>query len=141
MRFLTTFAVTALALGASTQAGLLAQASAPAALGTVRLAHAVKANGQALPAGTYQVRLTSEAPAAVVGQPVTAAQWVEFVKGGTVAGREVATVVPADDMKTIAKMPRKGGAVRVETLKGGDYVRVWIMHGGKHFLIHLPATP
>ena len=50
---------------------LLATVSAqtPAtALGTVRLPRAVMANGQALPAGTYTMRLTSDAVTAVVGQ-------------------------------------------------------------------------
>jgi len=124
----------ALSTGASAQG-----ATSTSTLGTVRLSHAVTANGQPLPAGTYQVRLTTDAPAPVVGQTPAAARWVEFLRGNTVAGREVATVVSADDMRTISKMPRRGGAVRVETLKGGDYLRVWILHGGQHVLIHLPS--
>ena len=34
--------------------------------------------------------------------------------------------------------PAKGGT-RVDTLKGGDYVRVWINRGANHYLIHLPV--
>jgi hypothetical protein len=112
-----------------------------ASIGTARLPMAVMADGKPLPAGTYQVRLTTEAPAAVVGQTPAAARWVEFLKDGAVVGREVATVVPADDMGTIAKMPRGSGTVRVQTLKGGDYVRVWVIHSGTHVLIHLAVTP
>jgi hypothetical protein len=41
-------------------------------------------------------------------------------------------------MRTMAKMPRTGGAVRVQTLKGGDYLRVWITRAGTNYLIHLP---
>jgi hypothetical protein len=49
-------------------------------------------------------------------------------------------VVSASDMRTMAKMPRKGGAVRVEPLRGGDYLRVWLIHGGSNYLIHLPIS-
>ena len=115
-------------------------ATSTANLGTVRLTKAVTANGQTLAAGTYQVRLTTEAPSKVVGQTVAETRWVEFMKGSTVAGREVATVLTPEEMAKVANMARRGGAVRIETLKGGDYLRVWITHGGQHVLIHLPVT-
>lgn len=118
---------------------LQAQTATTAPLGTIRLSKAVTADGKSLPAGTYQVRLTTTGLSPVVGQTPEQSRWVEFVRGGSVAGREVATVVSADDMRTMNKMPRKGGAVRVETLKGGDYLRVWLIHSGSHYLIHLPT--
>lgn len=136
MRLLITIATAALVIGGSS---LRAQPASTVVLGTVRLPQAVSADGKSLPATTYQVRLTTTGVSPVVGQTPAQSRWVEFVKGGSVVGREVATVVPADDMRTIAKMPRKGGAVRVETLKGGDYLRLWIIHGGSHYLIHLPT--
>lgn len=111
-----------------------------ARLGTVRLPQAVTANGQTLAAGTYQVRLTTETPPPVVGQTVTETRWVEFMRGSTVAGRELATVLTAQEMATVADMPRRGAAVRVEMLKGGDYLRVWVTHSGQHVLIHLPVS-
>lgn len=109
-------------------------------LGTVRLGKAVRANGQTLAAGTYQVRLTTEAPPKVVGQTVAETRWVEFMKGSTVAGREVATVLTPEEMAKVADRPRGRGAVRIETLKGGDYLRVWVTHSGQHVLIHLPVS-
>lgn len=112
--------------------------AAPTSIGTARLLQAVMADGKMLPAGTYNVRLTTDTPSAVVGQSPDATRWVEFVKAGKVVGREIATVIPADDMRTMAKMPKTGGAVRVQTLKGGDYLRVWITHAGTNYLIHLP---
>lgn len=136
MRLLITIATAALVIGGSS---LMAQPASSAVLGTVRLSQAVSADGKSLSAGTYQVRLTTTGLSPVVGQTPAQSRWVEFVKGGTVAGREVATVVSADDMRTMAKMPKKGGAVRVETLKGGDYLRLWIIHSGSHYLIHLPT--
>lgn len=135
---LTVTAALTLALGASV--GAQVTTTSTASLGTVRIAQSVTANGQPLPSGSYQVRLTTEAPPKVVGQTVAETRWVEFMKGTTVAGREVATLISADDMRTMAKMPRRGGAVRIDTLKGGDYLRVWITHSGENVLIHLPIT-
>lgn len=111
------------------------------ALGTVSLRKAVKADGKTLPAGTYQVRLTSQqATPDAKGQTEAAERWVEFVRGGKVVGREVVTIVPQSEIALVQKdtPPGRNGA-KVETLKGGDYVRVWINRGGNHYLIHLPA--
>lgn len=109
-------------------------------LGSVTLNKKVMADGQPLPAGTYQVRLTSEKPTPGVGQSPDAEQYVEFVRGGKVVAREVATVVSNTDIGTIVKnrKPAMNG-VRVETLKGNDYVRVWINRGGNNYLINLPT--
>jgi hypothetical protein len=111
------------------------------ALGSVTLAHKVTADGQPLAAGTYQVRLSTDEPKPAVGQTPESERYVEFLKGGKVVGREVATVVSDADVKTIAKgpQPAKGGS-RVDMLKGNDYVRVWINRGGNNYIIHLPPA-
>src|SRR5262245_23782274 len=55
----------------------------PMALGTVRIPKAVKANGQPLAPGTYQVRLTAdEAKPDAAGTSGKLERWVEFLKGG-----------------------------------------------------------
>ena len=111
------------------------------ALGSVTLGRAVKADGKPLPAGTYQVRLTSQQAAPdAIGQTEAAERWIEFVRGGKVIGREVVTIVPQAEIGLVQKdaPPARNGA-KVELLKGGDYVRVWINRGGNHYLIHLPA--
>jgi hypothetical protein len=111
------------------------------ALGSVSFRRAVKADGKPLPAGTYQVRLTSQlATPDAKGQTDAAERWVEFVRGGKVVGREVVTIVPQAEIALVQKdtPPARNGA-KVETLKGGDYIRVWINRAGNHFLIHLPA--
>src|SRR5688572_22067211 len=70
------------------------------ALGSVRIPRTVMADGKALKAGTYQVRLTSQAAMPVVaGQQME--RWVEFVQGGKVAGREVVSIVPASEVKDL----------------------------------------
>lgn len=113
----------------------------PTSLGSVTLNHKVKADGQPLAAGTYTVRLTDEAPPKPgVGQTAEAERYVEFVKGGKVVAKEVATVISDADVKTVVKGPAPArGGVRVDLLKGNDYVRVWINRGGNNYLINLPA--
>ena len=110
-------------------------------IGSIRLTQAVMADGKALSAGTYQVRLTTDQPTPAAGESPGGERWVEFVKNGTVAGREVATVVSADDINTIAKGPRpKANASRVDVLRGGEYVRVWINRGGNNYLVNMPPA-
>src|SRR5512145_2709480 len=113
------------------------------ALGSVNLTRGVMADGKPLKAGTYQVRLTSQAASpAVPGQ--TMERWVEFLQGGKVAGREVVSIVPASEMKDL--QPGPSGATqaragsRVEMLKGDEYLRVWINRGGVNYLIHMPPS-
>jgi len=109
-------------------------------LGTVHIAKKVMADGKPLTPGTYQVRLTNDAPKPGVGQAPDAEKYVEFVKGGKVVAREVATVISADEISKIAKGAKpKAGQVRAELLKGGDYYRVWINKGGSNYLINLPT--
>ncbi len=108
------------------------------ALGSVRLTRAVKANGEALPAGTYQVRLTEEKAPAATGATQAYERWVEFVRGGEVRGREVVSIVPQSEISTVTKggAPASGRS-KVEMLRGDDYLRVWINRGGTHYLVHL----
>jgi hypothetical protein len=116
-------------------------ATGETALGTINLRKAVKADGKPLPAGTYQVRLTADqAETEAKGQTKASERWVEFVRGGKVVGREVVTIVPQSEINLVQKdTPPARNSAKVETLRGGDYVRVWINRGGNHYLIHLPA--
>jgi hypothetical protein len=131
-------------LGAGLLAGVLsagaaAQPSPSAVLGTIQLGRSLMANGQRLPAGSYQVRLSSDAVTSAAGQQDEA--WVEFVRGGKVAGRELASVVSDADIKSVAKGARPpAGQARVEMLKEGQYWRVWLHKGANNYLIHLPPA-
>jgi hypothetical protein len=109
------------------------------ALGAVRLPQGLMADGKSLPAGTYQVKLTpQEANPPAVGQTPTYERWVEFLQGGQAKGREVVSIVNNVDIGKVAEgKPPAPNSYKVETLKGGDYVRVWINRGGNHYLIHL----
>lgn len=111
-------------------------------LGSVRLPKGVTADGKPLPAGTYQVRLTAqEAGPPAVGVTEKLERWVEFVQGGTAKGREVASILPAAEAKLVAKdAPPPANGVKLQTLKGGDYMRVWFNKGGNHYLIYFPVA-
>jgi hypothetical protein len=118
------------------------QSSAPAGtsvnLGAVRIPRDVKAGGEALAAGTYQVRVT-ETPATpqAPGQTPQYERWAEFMRNGKTVAREVVTIVPASDIKQVAEQnPPPSGGYRAEVLKGNDYLRLWINRGGNHYLIH-----
>ena len=107
-------------------------------LGSVRLAKAVKADGQNLPAGTYTLRVTErQASPDAPGQTPQYERWAEFLQGGQVKGREVVTIVPQSDIAQVAEQkPPAAGAYRAEVLKGGDYYRVWYHKGNNHYLVH-----
>jgi hypothetical protein len=111
------------------------------ALGSVRIPKPVKADGKDLPAGTYQVRLTAdEAKPDAKGSSEVLERWVEFVQKGQVKGREVVSIVPAAEAKLVQKdTPPPSGGSKVETLKGGDYTRLWINKGGSYYLVHFSS--
>ena len=112
-----------------------------AVLGSVTLTRKVLADGQPLAPGTYQVRLSSDQPKPVVGQSPDAERYVEFVRAGKVVGREVATVISNQDLATMARYGKPAAnSSKVETLKGADYLRVWINRSGNNYLIHLPPA-
>jgi hypothetical protein len=108
-------------------------------IGTVHLTRGVKANGEPLPAGTYRLRLGSEGVTPASGTPSGSECWVEFVSNGTVAGREMASVIGARDIAEVVKgSPPSGDGVRVEVLRDSDYLRIWVTRDGVNYLIHLP---
>ncbi len=108
-------------------------------LGRVTTPRKAMADGKELPAGSYQLRLTTEeATPPAAGQAPE--QWVEFVRNGKVAGRELATIVPASEIGQLEQSKSEhpaAGQSRVVILKGDEYMRVWVNHGGTNYLIHL----
>jgi hypothetical protein len=111
-------------------------------LGAVNFPKGVKANGQALAAGTYQVTLTPQSAVspAAPGQTPAKERWVEFSRGGKVAGKEVVIIVPQAEIGKVQKdTPPANNSSKVETLKGGDYVRLWIHRNGNHYLVYFPV--
>ena len=111
-------------------------------LGSVHLTKGVKADGKPLAAGTYQLRLTAQAATPdAKGQTPSSERWVEFVQRGQVKGREVVTIVPQSEIDKVQKdTPPHANASKVEMLKGGGYMRVWINRGGNYYLLYLPTA-
>lgn len=129
----------AMALTAVMTVSLAAQTATT--LGTVRLSRGVMADGKALPAGSYSLRVSTAPVATVVGQGGDNAKWVEFVQGGEVKGRELASVIPSAEVKQVVKgAAPAAGAVKVELLKGAEYIRIWANRGGNHYLVHLVVS-
>ena len=118
------------------QTGVAAQSATT--LGTVRLTRGVMAAGKALPAGSYSLRVSAEAVKTPVGQASDNVRWVEFVQGGAVKGRELASVVPSAEAPQVVKgTGPAAGTVRVDLLRGGEYLRLWAKSGSTHYLVHL----
>ncbi len=110
-------------------------------IGSVHIPKKVMADGKPLPAGTYTMRLTDQTGAPVKGQTTSEERWVEFLQGGQVKGREMATVLTNPEVKTIAKQGvPSSGAAKVQTLVGNEYLRVWFNKGGTNYLVHLPNS-
>lgn len=142
MSLKSTIATMALAAVMGSGAVQLMAAQDGETLGSVRLPRGVMANGQPLAPGTYTARLSNEVVTRVVGQPADSTRWVEFVQAGQVRGRELATVVGPADVKAVAKgTPPAPGTARVQLLRGGEYLRVWLNRSGTQYLIHLSVAP
>jgi hypothetical protein len=132
--------VLAAVLGLTSSAAVTAQ-STTTSLGSVTLKKGVMADGKPLAAGTYVVRLTTDEAKPATGQSEGAERWVEFVQKGQVKGREVVSVIADADIAQVAKGPKPAkGGYRIDTLKGNDYVRVWINKQGSNYLIHFPVA-
>jgi len=126
-------------------AATVAQEGAPSGalvLGSARVARRVLADGRPLAPGTYDVRLTAqEARPAAPGADAALERWAEFLQDGQVKGREVVSIVPKDEVKAVIREPApRSGAVRVQLLKGREYLRIWFNRAGTQYLIYLPLA-
>ena len=115
--------------------------AASVTLGTVRVTQPVLANGQPLPPGTYDVRLTDEFLPPNPGQSPDAEQVVEFVKDGMVVARGAAEVLPMCDAVGTSGNAPAASKLRVEKLKGDEFIRIATVRDGKRYLIYLPIAP
>jgi hypothetical protein len=113
------------------------EARARAARGDITMPRAVLANGEPLAAGAYRLQLGEVGPP-VAGEGEEPGRWIEFLRDGTVAGRGLAVVIPDSEIKEIAESSPPRNAVRVDQLRGGEYVRVWLNRDGVNYLVHMP---
>jgi len=111
---------------------------APATLGSVRITEPVMAGGTLLQPGTYDIRDTGEHVKPLPGQSEDAQTWIEFVMNGKVMARDVAELM-SGHAAPVGTSGRSGG-LRVERLKGDEFVRVSTWRDGERYLIHLPLA-
>ena len=136
------FAVAVMFVGGPVQAH-----HAASSLGTVRITQPVMAGGATLQPGTYEIRLTGEHLKPLPGQSEDAVQQVEFISNGTVAAKSAAEVLTGEDVAVGTSGVTSGGTsgggtarVRVDMLRGGDFLRVSATRGGERYLIHLAVA-
>jgi hypothetical protein len=126
------------ALGVGSAAGQVPPASpSDADLPEIGISQPVTANGKLLAPGTYRIRITGERPALPTGEPSESQRWVEFIANGAVAGREIAEVIPVDDVPAGATAPKSAPRAVVQLLKEGDFVRVSLWDSGARYLVYL----
>jgi len=86
-------------------------------LATVRIGHEVSSTGKAA-AGHFQIRLTDD----VAHRPLVvrrAERWVEFLKGGQVVGRELASVIGAGEPSADHASPTgTTGTIHTDSARG-----------------------
>jgi len=141
MMLLMATAALAYGLGASVAAAQAPVAGGSEVLALVDITQAVLANGKPLPAGSYELRLTSESVRPLPGQSPDAERWVEFLAEGSVVAREVAVVLRDADRPAVgASSAVAASGTRVELLKGGEFLRVSVRRGAERYLIHLPVV-
>jgi hypothetical protein len=100
---------------------------------TVTITQSVMADGKPLAAGKYEIWITDE-------QPGPGAQRVvEFAQNGKVVAREIAEVFTAGERPVGTSGSTAGARASVQTLKGGEFVRVVVNDGDARYLIHLPT--
>jgi hypothetical protein len=124
------------------QAPVTANQTTARSLGSVQVLRRATAGGEVLAPGTYMLRVTTDAVTPVVGQTPEESAWVEFLQGGKVKARAMATVLTAAQLKAMKKGggPASGAAQSV-ILKGNEYLRIWVNRGGTNYLIHLALAP
>ena len=111
----------------------------PSVLGRVTLSQPVMAGGTMLQPGTYEVRLTGEHLMPLPGQSENGAQVVEFVSGGRVLARDAAEVIePGATPVGTSGGPTTG--LRVQRLRGDEFVRISGTRNGERYLIHLATA-
>jgi hypothetical protein len=111
----------------------------PSVLGTMQIMQPLRAGGEILQPGTYEVRLTGEHVTPLPGQSENAEQVVEFVANGKVMARDVAEVREGE-ARPIGTSGNASTRARTERLKADPFVRVSMAREGNRYLIYLPLA-
>ena len=111
------------------------------AVATVTITEPVKANGQPLAPGKYEVWILNDRPA-TAGEPSNAQRVVELHQNGKMVAKDVAEVFGATErpVGTSGTTGSRMGKAVVQKLRGGEFLRIAISDGGARYLIHLPTA-
>lgn len=111
------------------------------AVATVTIAEPVKAGGQPLAPGTYEVWILDEHPN-LTGTPSNAQRVVELHQNGKMIAKDVAEVFGSSErpVGTSGTAGARMGKAAVQKLRGGEFLRIAINDGGARYLIHLPTA-
>jgi len=102
------------------------------AVATVTITEQVKAGGQPLAPGTYEVWILDDRPDLQAGAPSNAQRVVELHQSGKMVAREVAEVFGSAERPVgTSGATRSGmGKASVQRLRGGEFLRISINDGG-----------
>ena len=111
------------------------------AVATVTIPEPVKADGQPLAPGKYEVWILNDRPA-TAGEPSNAQRVVELHQNGKMVAKDVAEVFGAAErpVGTSGTTGSRMGKAVVQKLRGGEFLRIAISDGGARYLIHLPTA-
>jgi len=112
------------------------------AVATVTITEPVKAGGQPLAPGTYEVWILDDRPDLKAGAPSNAQRVVELHQNGKMVAREVAEVFGSSERPVGTSGTTRSGMAKaaVQRLRGGEFLRISISDGGARYLIHLPTA-
>lgn len=108
------------------------------AVATVTIAEPVKAGGQPLAPGTYEVWILDQRPELNAGAPSNAQRVVELHQGGKMVATDVAEVFASERPVGTSGAIGMAKAV-VQKLRSGEFLRIAINDAGGRYLIHLPT--
>ena len=109
------------------------------AVATVTITEPVKADGQPLAPGKYEVWILDDRPA-TAGEPANAQRVVELHQNGKMVAKDVAEVFGATERPVGTSGTSGSRKAVVQKLRGGEFLRIAISDGGARYLIHLPTA-
>ena len=111
------------------------------AVATVTITEPVKADGQPLAPGTYEVWILDDRPNLGAGAS-DAQRVVELHQNGKMVTRETAEYFAASErpVGTSGTTGSRMGKAAVQKLQGGEFLRIAINDASGRYLIHLPTA-
>ena len=112
------------------------------AVATITITEPVRADGQPLAPGSYEVWILDDHPDLKAGAPSNAQRVVELHQNGKMVAREVAEVFAPGErpIGTSGTTGSRMSKAAVQKLQGGEFLRIVINDASGRYLIHLPTA-